>query len=380
MSATNDTAKTANTAKTATNPLRILEQVLLGKEFSAEELVSLYECDLFTLGEAAHSIRAKKYGNKVFFNMNRHINPTNICADVCKFCAFSASKKNPNPYQMTIEEVVAQTLASQSRGAKEVHIVSAHSPHYSYQWYMECFSEVKKAAPSIHLKAMTAAEVDFLSRKFSKNYQEVLEDMIKAGVDSMPGGGAEIFDERSRKKLCSGKVSSTRWLEIHAYWHSLGKMSNATMLFGHIEERIHRIDHILRLKNTQCDTQIVESKNGGFNAFIPLLYQRENNYLKLPQALSGQEILKTLAIARILLHNIPHIKAYWATLGANLALVAQEFGADDMDGTIQNESIQSAAGAKSKQGISKENMIAQIKDAGFVPVERDSLYNELQSY
>ena len=379
MSATN-TTNTANISTTSANPLTILEQVLAGKECSASELVRLYECDIFTLGEAANSIRKQKYENKVFFNMNRHINPTNICADVCKFCAFSASRRNPNPYQMTIEEVVAQTLASQSRGAKEVHIVSAHSPHYAYEWYMQCFSEVKKAAPNIHLKAMTAAEVDFLSRRFNKDYQVVLEDMAKAGVDSMPGGGAEIFDEKIRKKLCSGKVSSTRWLQIHSYWHSLGKMSNATMLFGHIEERIHRIDHILRLRDTQCDTQIVESKKGGFNAFIPLLYQRENNYLNLPQPLSGQEILKTLSIARIILSNIPHIKAYWATLGANLALVAQEFGADDMDGTIENESIQSAAGAKSKKGISKEMMIAQIKDAGFVPVERDSLYNELQSY
>ncbi|RDU53611.1 aminofutalosine synthase MqnE [Helicobacter sp. MIT 01-3238] len=379
MSATN-TTNTANISTTSANPLTILEQVLAGKECSASELVRLYECDIFTLGEAANSIRKQKYANKVFFNMNRHINPTNICADVCKFCAFSASRRNPNPYQMTIEEVVAQTVASQSRGAKEVHIVSAHSPHYAYEWYMQCFSEVKKAAPKIHLKAMTAAEVDFLSRRFGKDYRAVLEDMAKAGVDSMPGGGAEIFDEKIRKKLCSGKVSSTRWLEIHSYWHSLGKMSNATMLFGHIEERIHRIDHILRLRDTQCDTQIVESKKGGFNAFIPLLYQRENNYLNLPQPLSGQEILKTLSIARIILHNIPHIKAYWATLGANLALVAQEFGADDMDGTIENESIQSAAGAKSKKGISKEMMIAQIKDAGFVPVERDSLYNELQSY
>ena len=386
MSATNSSIATQQTSAisinkaSTTNPLSILDQVLAGKELHADELVRLYECDLFTLGEAAHSIRSQKYANKVFFNMNRHINPTNICADVCKFCAFSASRRNPNPYEMTIEEVITQTLQSQSRGAKEVHIVSAHSPHYAYEWYMECFSQIKKAAPNIHLKAMTAAEVDFLSRRFAKDYQRVLEDMIKAGVDSMPGGGAEIFDEKLRKKLCNGKVSSTRWLEIHSYWHSLGKMSNATMLFGHIEDRIRRIDHILRLKNTQCDIHIVESKNGGFNAFIPLLYQRENNYLNLPKALSGQEILKTLAIARIILHNIPHIKAYWATLGANLALVAQEFGADDMDGTIQHESIQSAAGAKSKKGISKETMIAQIKDAGFIPVERDSLYNELQSY
>ena len=356
----------------------LLDKVLQGREFSAQELTKLYDYELFTLGNAANEIRAKKYDKKVFFNMNRHINPTNICADVCKFCAFSASRKNPNPYEMTIDEIIAQALASYKRGAKEVHIVSAHSPNYSYDWYMTCFKEVKKAIPEIHLKAMTAAEVDYLDRKFGVGYQKVLEDMARAGVDSMPGGGAEIFDEKVRRRICSGKVSSTRWLEIHAHWHSIGKMSNATMLFGHLESRENRLDHMLRLAHTQCDTSIVESKNGGFNAFIPLLYQRENNFLSVGEPPSGQEVLKTIAIARIVLRNIPHIKAYWATLGANLALVAQEFGADDMDGTIENESIQSAAGAKSKKGMTQELMISQIKDAGFTPIERDSLYNELR--
>lgn len=356
----------------------ILDQVLQGREFNANELAKLYEYDIFTLGQAANALREEKYGKKVFFNMNRHINPTNICADVCKFCAFSASRKNPNPYEMTIDEIIAQTIASHKNGAKEVHIVSAHSPNYSYEWYMSCFAEVKRAVPQIHLKAMTAAEVDYLDRKFGVGYQKVLEDMVKAGVDSMPGGGAEIFDEKVRKHICSGKVSSKRWLEIHTHWHSIGKMSNATMLFGHIESREHRLDHMLRLANAQCDRQIVESKNGGFNAFIPLLYQRDNNYLNAPTPPSGQEIIKTIAIARIVLANIPHIKAYWATLGINIALLAQEFGADDMDGTIELESIQSAAGAKSKKGMSEEILIHAIKDAGFIPVERDSLYNELR--
>ncbi len=225
---------------------------------------------------------------------------------------------------------------------------------------------------------MTAAEVNYLERKFGIAYQKILEDMVKAGVDSMPGGGAEIFDEKVRKSICKGKVDSKRWLEIHAYWHSIGKMSNATMLFGHIENREHRIDHMLRLRDTQCDSHIVESKNGGFNAFIPLLYQRQNNFLNIKEFPSGQEILKTISIARILLSNIPHIKAYWATLGMNLALVAQEFGADDMDGTIENESIQSAGGAKSKNGMNQDEMVYQIKNAGFIPIERDSLYNELR--
>lgn len=356
----------------------LLQRVLKKENLNAQELSELYDYDIFTLGQVADELRRKRYGNKVFFNMNRHINPTNICADICKFCAFSASRKNPNPYEMSIDEIVSQAINAYKRGAKEVHIVSAHSPNYSYEWYLDMFSAVKKAVPQMHLKAMTAAEVDYLDRKFNKGYQKVLEDMIKVGVDSMPGGGAEIFDEEVRKYICKGKVDSKRWLEIHHYWHQLGRMSNCTMLFGHIENRTHRIDHMLRLRDMQQDKNIVDSKQGGFNAFIPLVYQNQNNFLKIENFLSGQEILKTISIARILLDNIPHIKAYWASLSLNLALVAQEFGADDMDGTIENESIQSAGGAKSKNGVSKEEMIVQIKNAGFRAIERDSLYNELQ--
>lgn len=358
----------------------ILQKALRSENLSAGDLSALYDYDLYTLGEAADLRRRELYGKKVFFNTNRHINPTNICADICRFCAFSASRKNPNPYEMSIDEIVTQVLASYNRGAKEVHIVSAHSPNYSYDWYLEMFRAVKKAIPDIHIKAMTAAEVDYLDRKFHKGYQRVLEDMAQAGVDSMPGGGAEIFDEDVRRIICKGKVSSSRWLEIHNHWHQMGKMSNATMLFGHIENRVHRIDHMLRLRKIQQDVNIVSARQGGFNAFIPLLYQNQNNFLDIKEQPSGQEILKTIAIARIILDNIPHIKAYWATLGMNLAVVAQEFGADDMDGTIENESIQSAGGAKSKNGVSSEDIISQIKDAGFIPVERDSLYRELRSF
>lgn len=360
--------------------MEILQQALEQKDLNAKELSQLYEYDIFTLAQAANQLRVERYGKKVFFNNNRHINPSNICADVCKFCAFSASRKNPNPYSMSIDEVLDAAVKAYENGAKELHIVSSHNPNTTYEWNFELFREVKKALPHIHLKAMTAAEVDYLDRISGKGYKQVLEDMIEAGVDSMPGGGAEIFDEKVRDFLCKGKVNSKRWLEIHQYWHSLGRMSNATMLFGHIESREHRIDHMLRLRDVQSPDSQVLGKKGGFNAFIPLLYQKENNFLNVKNFPSGQEILKTISIARILLQNIPHIKAYWATLGLNLAVVAQEFGADDMDGTIQLESIQSAAGAKSKGGLSKEELISQIKDAGFRPIERDSLYNEITEY
>lgn len=355
--------------------MKILERILEGETLPTKELIKLYDYDLFTLGEVADKIRQERFQKQVFFNINRHINPSNICADVCKFCAFSASRKNPNAYEMDLEEIMQNVAQAQERGAKEVHIVSSHSPNYAYEWYMGVFKEIKKAFPSLHIKAMTAAEVDYFSRKFGKSYSQVLEDMIEAGVDSMPGGGAEIFDEGVRATICQGKVKSNEWLEIHSLWHKMGRHSNATMLFGHIEERVHRIEHILRLKQMQ-NTQ----NGGGYNAFIPLLYQKENNYLNVKSFPSAQEILKTIAIARILLDNIPHIKAYWATLGLNLALVAQEFGADDIDGTIQVESIQSRAGAKSAKGVELEDLVYKIKDAGFSPVERDSLYNIIKVY
>lgn len=352
----------------------LLHKALNQENLSPKELSKLYDYDIFMLADVANELRAKRYGDKVFFNNNRHINPSNVCADSCRFCAFSASRKNPNPYSMSIDEIIQQAIKAYESGAKEIHIVSSHNPNYTYEWYFSLFKEIKKVLPHIHLKALTAAEVDYIDRISNKGYKKVLEDMLESGVDSMPGGGAEIFDEEIRKHICRGKVSSSRWLEIHSYWHSLGKMSNATMLFGHIENREHRIDHILRLRDTQDKNKL---NQGGFNAFIPLLYQRQNNFLKVTDFPSGQEILKTIAIARILLHNIPHIKAYWATLGLNLAMVAQEFGADDMDGTIQIESIQSAAGAKSKSGLTKDVLVSQIKNAGFRAVERDSLYNEL---
>ncbi len=195
--------------------------------------------------------------------------------------------------------------------------------------------------------------------------------MAESGVDSMPGGGAEIFDEKVRKRICGGKVTSQQWLDIHKLWHESGHESNATMLFGHIESRENRIDHMIRLRDLQDQTN-------GFNAFIPLVYQKENNFLKVKDFLTGQEILKTMAIARIVLDNIPHLKAYWVTSTVKLALLAQEFGANDLDGTIEKESIQSAAGAASAHGIPLQNFVDLIKNTGYTPVERDSIYNEIK--
>ncbi|MBZ7928790.1 aminofutalosine synthase MqnE [Campylobacter molothri] len=343
------------------------------ERINQEEANRLWDLDLFTLGKLAHKRREKFHGKKVYFNINRHINPTNICADTCKFCAFSAHRKNPNPYIMTHDEIMKIVDETVTRGTKEVHIVSAHNKDTSWQWYLEIFKMIKEKYPYIHIKAMTAAEIDFLHRRFAMSYEEVIEKMLEYGVDSIPGGGAEIFDEEIRKKICHGKVSSENWLKIHKLWHKKGKQSNATMLFGHIEERKHRIDHMFRLRNLQDET-------GGFNAFIPLVWQRNNSFIQTDKIMDSEEILKTVAISRLVLDNIKNIKAYWATMTLNLAMVAQEFGANDLDGTIEKESIQSAGGAKSAKGASLKTFIDMIKTANLIPVERDSLYNELKIY
>jgi aminodeoxyfutalosine synthase len=353
--------------------MELIEKVRRGERLGQEEGEALYDLDLMVLGELADAIRRERYGTKTYFNINRHINPTNICADVCKFCAYSASRKNPDQYVMTADQIATIAQETWEGGGKEVHIVSAHYPDGGLEWYMEAFRAVRIAVPKIHIKAMTAAEVDYIHRRDGHSYDEVLDAMIDAGVDSMPGGGAEIFDEEVREYLCKGKVSSDQWIDIHRKWHERGMQSNATMLFGHVETRAHRIDHMLRLRDLQDATS-------GFNAFIPLVYQKENNFLRVTEFPTRQEILKTYAISRILLDNIPHIKAYWASATIGLALIAQEFGCDDLDGTIQKESIQSAAGAASRQGMDIESFVSLIKNAGFKPVERDSLYNELQDF
>lgn len=349
--------------------MNIIEKLENNERLQYEDAIKLYDLDLFTLATYANKIRTEKHGKKTYFNINRHINPTNICKDVCQFCAYSASRKNPHQYTMSHEEILEIIKNSSKNNIKEVHIVSAHNPHTGLKWYMDVFKLIKENHPNIHVKALTAAEIHFLSTEYKLSYQEIIDMMIENGIDSMPGGGAEIFDEKVRKRICGGKVTSAQWLEIHKLWHQKGRKSNATMLFGHIESREHRIDHILRLRNLQDET-------GGFNAFIPLVYQTENNYLKVKEALTGQEILKTYSIARILLDNIPNIKAYWATSTVKLALIAQEFGANDVDGTIEKEAIQSAAGAKSANGIAQSEFVELIKNSGFIPVERDSIYNE----
>jgi aminodeoxyfutalosine synthase len=338
---------------------------------SFDEALKMYDMEFFDLAQMADQKRKELHGKKTYFNINRHINPTNVCKDVCKFCAYSASRKNPNQYTMSHDEIMEIVKDIDLRGIKEVHIVSAHNPNTGLEWYLEVFKKIKTTYPHLHVKALTAAEVNFLAEEYNKSYDEILDLMVENGVDSMPGGGAEIFDEKVRDFICKGKVTSAQWLEIHKKWHQRGKKSNVTMLFGHIESREHRIDHMMRIRDLQDET-------GGFNCFIPLVYQTENNFLNIKKDITANEILRTMAISRLVLDNVPNLKAYWVTSTVNLALVAQEFGANDMDGTIEKESINSAAGAASANGLALEEFVQLIKNSGFIPVERDSIYNEIK--
>jgi len=350
--------------------MTLIEKLENNVRLTQEDGVALYDLDVLVLAKYANKIRETKHGKKTYYNVNRHINPTNICKDVCHFCAYSASRKNPKPYTLKHEEIMDTVKNSVKNGIKEVHIVSAHNPETGLEWYLEIFAKIKKEYPNLHVKALTAAEIHFLSEQYDKSHEDIINLMIQNGVDSMPGGGAEIFDEDIRKRICGGKVTSEQWLDIHKIWHEKGKESNATMLFGHIETRESRIDHMIRLRTLQ-------DKTNGFNAFIPLVYQKENNFLKVTDFPTANEILKTFAISRIMLDNIPHLKAYWVTSTIKLALIAQEFGANDLDGTIEKESINSAAGAQSANGMAQDSFTSLIKNSGFIPVERDSLYNEL---
>ena len=350
--------------------MTLIEKLDSGLRLSYEDGIELYDLDLITLGKYASKIREAKHGRKTYYNVNRHINPTNICKDVCHFCAYSASRKNPQPYTLKHEEIMSTVEQSVKNGIKEVHIVSAHNPDTGLEWYLEIFSKIKAKYPQLHVKALTAAEIHFLSEQYNKSHEDIINLMIQNGVDSMPGGGAEVFDEEVRKRICGGKVTSQQWLDIHKLWHKKGKQSNATMLFGHIESRANRVDHMIRLRELQDLT-------GGFNAFIPLVYQKENNYLKVTDFPTANEILKTFAISRIMLDNIPHLKAYWVTSTIKLALIAQEFGANDLDGTIEKESINSAAGANSANGMKQKEFLELIESSRFIPVQRDSLYNEV---
>jgi aminodeoxyfutalosine synthase len=347
---------------------RIKEKVFSSKRLTRKDGIELFQSnDLLALGRMAEHVARKKNGNRVYFVRNMHINPTNICVNRCKFCAFSRSKGESGAYEMTIDDILNKARSA-GNGVREFHIVSGLHPDLPFEWYLDMLRALKKELPKIHLKAFTAVEIDYLSRLSGMSLTDTLLKLKEAGLGSLPGGGAEIFDAAVRNTLCAEKISGDRWLEVIKAAHRIGLKTNATMLYGHIETYEHRIDHLLRLRDLQ-------DKTGGFQAFIPLSFHSQNTEIKKSAYTTGFDDLKTLSISRLMLDNMDHIKAYWVMLGEKIAQVSLSFGVDDLDGTVVEERIAKAAGGTTDGSMTKDDIVHLIKQAGRIPVERDTVYN-----
>jgi aminodeoxyfutalosine synthase len=348
----------------------IADKVHAREPLTFEDGVALYRHrDLLALGSLANGVRERLHGDRTYFNINFHINPTNVCEADCQFCSFARLQPGmPQAYTMSLDEIRAKLVERSGQPVTEIHIVSGLHGGVPWSWYLDTLRVLKEVRPDIHLKAFTAVEIHFFAHKYGKSYEEVLRELMAAGLDSMPGGGAEIFAERVRKKICKEKATADEWLEVHRTAHRLGLRSNCTMLYGTIETLEERVDHMLRLRALQAETE-------GFQTFIPLSYHPEGNRLgKLP-APTGVDDLRTYAVARLMLHNIPHIKAYWIMIGLKTAQIAQSFGVDDLDGTVQEEKIYHMAGADTPQAMTRADLVRLIREAGRTAVERDTLYN-----
>ncbi|MGQ0793964.1 MAG: aminofutalosine synthase MqnE [Deltaproteobacteria bacterium] len=351
--------------------LPILAKVERGQRLSFEDGIAVLNTrDINSVGMMADYVKRKREGERVYFVVNRHVNPSNICAISCKFCAFGVTKKAADAYELSHEQI----LSMLSDDIREVHIVGGLHPDWEFDHYLDIVKIVKKNFPNTHVKAFTAVEVDWFTEISGRGLEDVLMMLKEAGVDALTGGGAEILHPDIRKKICAPKTIATRWEEIHALAHKLGIPTNATILYGHIEEPFHVVDHLERLRR-------IQDESPGFFAFIPVLFQPENTGLKKQvQFFAGSYDLKVHALARLYLDNFPHIKAYWITLGEKCAQVALHFGASDADGTIMREKIIHDAGAPSELGHTRDFMVNMIKNAGYIPVERDALYNTLRVY
>ncbi|MCS6885989.1 MAG: aminofutalosine synthase MqnE [Acidobacteriota bacterium] len=356
---------------TLTELLDIEEKVISGERLSFEDGLRLFQSDdLATIGRLANSVRRRRHGKRTYFNINRHLNPTNVCYWDCGFCAFYRKLGQEGAYTLSIEQCVEAVAKASEAGATEVHIVGGLHPKLPFQYYLDLLRALKLAFPKIHLKAFTMVELDHFKRITHKTDEYVIEKLLEAGLDSCPGGGAEIFHEEVRSKICKHKTSAERWLELAAKVHRYGIRSNATMLYGHIENYEHRVDHLLRLRALQDET-------GGFQCFIPLAFHpKDTEYAHLPGP-SAVDSLKTVAVSRLLLDNFEHIKAYWVMLGKQLAQVALHFGANDLDGTVMEERITYAAGQVSEREAKRNELIALITEAGLEAVERDTLYRPI---
>ena len=352
---------------------RIEKKVLAGKRISPEDALFLFENnDIFTIGRLANHAAAEKNGNNAYFIQNHHVNPTNICVNRCKFCAFSRSKGDKGAYEMTIRQVTNK-LKKQAAISKfnEVHIVGGLHPDWPFEHYLKMLSAIRKNFPKLHIKAFTAVEIDYFSKLSGLPLKETLIELKNAGLGSMPGGGAEILGAGVRNKICPEKISGKRWLQIKEAAHKTGLRTNATMLYGHVEKYKHRVDHMLKLRDLQ-------DKTGGFQAFIPLAFHPVNTEIEGAKYTSGIDDIKTIAVSRLFLDNFDHIKAYWIMLGAKIAQLALMFGADDLDGTIIEEKITQEAGGLSGVAMTRNQLMNLIEKTGKIPVERDSFYNRIK--
>ncbi len=347
----------------------LAEKVMAEERLSFSDGMALEESnDLLGLGMLANTVRERKNGNKAYYINNRHINHTNVCVNTCKFCAFSKKAGDEGAYTMPLEQVMAEAHKYDGDGFSEFHIVGGLHPDLPYSYYVDMISMLHNDFPQTHLQAFTAVEIVFLAELAGKSVSDTLLDLKNAGLGSLPGGGAEIFDKNVRKKICPEKIDATTWLDTHKAAHRLGLKSNATMLYGHIENAEQRIDHLVRLREAQDET-------GGFMTFIPLAFHPANTKYGNIKGTTGQMDLKMIAISRLMLDNFPHIKAFWIMIGEKTAQVSLGFGADDMDGSVVEEKITHSAGADTAQLLSVSRIERLIIEAGRQPVERDTVYN-----
>ncbi len=338
------------------------------------EALALFESDdLLGLGELANSIRERLHGLKTYFIKNRHIDYSNLCVLSCKFCAFARKANQEGVFEFSIDQIVQKMKEALPQGITELHIVGGFHPTHPWEFYISMLKELKKENRSIHLKAFTAAEIRYFSKKFKKTEEDVLAELMEAGLDSLPGGGAEILAPEVRKEICGPKGPAEFWIDTHRRAHRLGLKSNATMLYGHIESLEDRVFHMSLIRRLQDET-------GGFLSFIPLAFNPKDTAYESAGYTLGIDDLKTLAISRIFFDNISHIKAYWIMSGVEMAQLGQNFGADDIHGTVIEENITHMAGGLSPQELPEQNILRLIREAGRIPVQRDSFYRQLHLY
>jgi aminodeoxyfutalosine synthase len=349
----------------------IAAKVRAGERLKFEDGLALYgSADILAVGWLANYVREKMHGDIAYFNVNRHINPTNVCVAACRLCAFGRKKDAEGSYTMALEQAWETAASGYSEAVTEFHIVGGLHPDLPLEYFLDLVDGLKQRFPQVHIKAFTMVEIAFLARRAKLTIPETLKKLKDAGVNSMPGGGAEIFSDRVRHIICDHKIDGQEWLDTARMVHEAGLKSNATMLYGHIENDEDRVDHLLKLRTLQDETH-------GFQTFIPLAFHPDNTPLSHLPRTTGLTDIRQIAVSRLLLDNFPHIKAYWQMMTAKIAQIALRFGADDIDGTVIEEKIYHDAGATTPQGMRREELMRLITAAGRVPVERDTLYRSV---